>query len=549
MNGIASVLKARIFRVPIYQRSYAWEQPQVKDFFDDLKHAIDTSEPDYFLGTLVLTDEKAARTTIIDGQQRLATTSLLLAALREIYREREELELAAETEKEYLSWFDRRTKQRDPRLMLNEEDDAFYRELVIDQKEPLAERESHARMEDAYRKLREWLKEDVDSHGRRGDDRLLTWAEYLDKQAVVIAVAVPTEADAFVIFETLNDRGAQLTLGDLLKNYLFMLAGPRLDAMRNCWVQALAALDLSAENDLFVTFVRHHWSSKEGAVRERELYSRIKDAVTSSTVAVRYAKELVDAAKLYRAITEPGDDHWGKQGFGPSARTNVRTLLDLGLEQNRPLLLAVMQHFAIKEQRATLKALVSWSVRGLVVGGIGGGQTERAYCAAAVKVREGKIKGTKELLQELASIVPEDEEFQDAFTRARQTKPTVARYIQLALERANQGTSEAELVPNADAEEVNLEHILPRNPKKGEWADFAPEELAQWANRLGNHTLLKKTQNGKIGNEAWSVKRPILASSELALTKDAAGAEQWDKAAIIARQQKLASLAVKTWPR
>jgi Protein of unknown function DUF262/Protein of unknown function (DUF1524) len=549
MNGIASILKARTFRVPIYQRSYAWEHSQVKDYFDDVKHAIDTSEPDYFLGTLVLTDDKSSRTTIIDGQQRLATTSLLLAGVRDIYTERAEDELATQTSKEYLSWFDRRTKQYEPRLMLNGEDDSFYRKLVVEREKPEARRESHERMADAYEKLRVWLKVDIESFGKKADDRLIMWAEFLDESALVIAVTVPTEADAFVIFETLNDRGAQLTLGDLLKNYLFMLGGQRLDEIRDSWMQALGALDLSAENDLFVTFLRHHWSSKEGAVRERELYGRIKEVVTSTSVAVKYGKELADAAKLYRAITEPGDDHWDKPGFGTNARTNVRTLLNLGLEQNRPLLLAVMQHFTIKEQRATLKALVSWSIRGLVVGGIGGGQTERAYCDAAVKVRAGKIKGTKELLKELSAIVPDNSEFEEAFSRARQSKPTIARYIQLALERTKLGVAEAELVPNDDADEVNLEHIFPKNPTSSNWPDFAPEETAQWANRIGNHVLLKKSENTRIGNKPWSVKQPILGASSLTLTRQAALASTWDKKAIVNRQKALGKLAVKTWPR
>jgi hypothetical protein len=208
-----------------------------------------------------------------------------------------------------------------------------------------------------------------------------------------------------------------------------------------------------------------------------------------------------------------------------------------------------MQHFSIKEQRTTLKALVSWSVRGLVVGGIGGGQTERAYCAAAVKVQSGKIKDTKALLGELSSIVPDDDDFEDAFSRARQTKPRIARYIQLAIERTNQGEAEPELVPNANSDEVSLEHILPRTPKQGEWPDFATEEVSQWTNRLGNHTLLKKTHNGAIGSQPWTVKQPILAMSSLPLTKDAAKATTWDKAAINKRQKMLAKLAVKTWAR
>jgi hypothetical protein len=213
------------------------------------------------------------------------------------------------------------------------------------------------------------------------------------------------------------------------------------------------------------------------------------------------------------------------------------------------LLLAVLAHFAPAEIKRTLKAVVSWNVRGLVVGGIGGGRTEKAYCDAAVKVRGGKIKTAAALLKELSGIVPDDTQFEDEFARARQTKAGIARYLQLALERSEIGEKEPELVPNANEDEVNLEHILPQRAKSSEWPEFAAEEVSQWANRLGNHCLMKKTQNAKLGNKAWSVKQPVLAASSFKLTKDAAKAIDWDANAIAARQEKLARLAVKTWPR
>ena len=193
--------------------------------------------------------------------------------------------------------------------------------------------------------------------------------------------------------------------------------------------------------------------------------------------------------------------------------------------------------------------MVSWSVRGIVVGGIGGGRTEKAYCDAAVKVREAKIKTADQLLTELSGIVPTDTAFEEAFARARQTKASIARYIQLALERAEAQENEPELVPNANEDEVNLEHILPQRAKSAEWPTFSPEQVAAMAQRLGNHTLLKKRENAKIGNKAWAKKKPVLAASSLKLTKAASKAADWTPAAIVTRQAGLAKLAVTTWPR
>jgi Protein of unknown function (DUF1524) len=208
-----------------------------------------------------------------------------------------------------------------------------------------------------------------------------------------------------------------------------------------------------------------------------------------------------------------------------------------------------MQHFDPAEIRKTLKAVVSWSVRGLVVGGIGGGRTETAYCNAAVKVREAKIRSATDLLAELSEIVPEDGLFQDEFRTTRQTRPAIARYMLLALGRTKMATAEAELVPNQNEDEVNLEHILPRNAKADEWPYFAPDEVSRWSSRLGNLVLLKKTENNRIGNKSWAVKKPILENSSLELTKMTADNDDWTRDEIEGRQLELAELCVETWPR
>ena len=109
------------------------------------------------------------------------------------------------------------------------------------------------------------------------------------------------------------------------------------------------------------------------------------------------------------ALISSNHDYW--DDFGGTVKENLETLLRLDLEQNRPLLLAALQHFTDAEKKTLLKSLVAWSVRGLIVGGIGGGTAEKAYCGAAVKIRRGRIKTTVELLVELSPIVPSDSDF------------------------------------------------------------------------------------------------------------------------------------------
>jgi Protein of unknown function DUF262/Protein of unknown function (DUF1524) len=548
LTGIGALLLRGSYSVPIYQRSYAWGLEQVEDFWTDLLGALDGPDPEYFIGTVVLTQsEESGRLVIIDGQQRLATTSIMLAGLRDAATARGREGLANSIQTDFLSAYDYDADESLPRLVLNADDDDFFHSRIVDGDDASPVRESHSRIDDAFGVLSSRLTADIDSHGAQADSRLNSWLKFLREQVLVVMIVVPTESDAFLIFETLNARGAELTIGDLLKNYPFGRAGARLDRVRNAWVASLAHLDISAETELYLTFLRHHWSSMHGAVRERDLYRSIKEHVVTATQAATFADELENGARLYAALLNSSDDYWAS--LGTSGRNNVETLLRLELEQYRPLLLAVMQHFSASELKKGLRTMVSWAVRGLIVGGIGGGTYERAYCDAAVKVRAGTIKNTKQLLNELSPIVPSDDEFRAAFERARVTKARIARYILLTLERQERGDREPELVPNSDEAEVNLEHVLPRNARPKDWPGFPEDQMGGWVHRIGNFVLLSAGPNGRIGNKPWNVKRPVLQGSKLALTKAAAGRDAWTQQEISERQVELAALAPAAWPR
>jgi len=154
-----------------------------------------------------------------------------------------------------------------------------------------------------------------------------------------------------------------------------------------------------------------------------------------------------------------------------------------------------------------------------------------------------------QVFDQLAGIIASDDEFKAAFAISRVTRGALARYYLSALERSAQGTAEPELVPNANEEQVNLEHILPKNATAAEWGQFSDDERKDYVQRLGNMCLLAKGPNGRIGNKAFPAKKPILSASALTLTNTAGANIDWTKAVIGSRQTELAKLAVETWPR
>ena len=84
LDGIGHALADRYLSVPAYQRSYAWEEKQITDLFADIANAIAKGKQEYFLGSIVVIDKENGQ-EVVDGQQRLATISILLSAIRDYF--------------------------------------------------------------------------------------------------------------------------------------------------------------------------------------------------------------------------------------------------------------------------------------------------------------------------------------------------------------------------------------------------------------------------------------------------------------------------------
>ncbi len=393
--------------------------------------------------------------------------------------------------------------------------------------------------------------EDVESVTKVTNDptsRLIDWVDFLVKKARVIRIQVPDGANAFRIFETLNDRGLKLALSDLLKNYLFHQSGDRIAEAQKHWVTMTGVLEAVEDEESIVDFIRHLWSSELGLTREKELYDRIKERVTSKQKAIDLSVRLAAAARTYAAIISIDNEFWSR--FGSETRAYMATLNLMGMTQIRPLLLAMLDKFPPAAVRKSLRLFVSWAVRFLIVGGVGGGTLESHYSERAKEVTGGKIKTAAGLLKAMRSVVPSDKEFEAAFKTATVSKPQLARYYLHVLERESRGEKEPEFVPNPNEEEVSLEHILPQT-LSADWKHIEVDSARGYVRRIGNLALMKKSGNEAAGNQSFANKSKRYAQSSFRLTAEIpqhAVSGLWTEGSIDNRQEKLAGLAVRAWP-
>ena len=369
--GIGKLIKSSVLDVPPYQRPYSWSEKQVDELYKDISDALTSKNDEYFLGTVVTTRNEDGKLTIIDGQQRLVTASILIASIRDYFMLDGQTERARDIEREYLFKREIRSRDSTPLIQLTAEDRAFYTEAVATIPAPPAVRTivpgnpAQQRIAAAVERAKTFVN-GVVTITKDADDRLIDILDFLTEKAKLVSVSVSTESSAFIIFEVLNDRGLDLSVTDLLKNYIFRTAADRVDEAQVAWLQMTTVItDVAAEPELKV-FVRHFWSSRYGTTRERDLYDAIRKQVRNKAQAVDLAKALAKAAVFYASLSNPASDTW--DDYDTPVRESIEVLEQLGVSQLRPLLIAIFGQFAAAEVTKALPMLVGWTVLFLIGG-------------------------------------------------------------------------------------------------------------------------------------------------------------------------------------
>ncbi len=147
----------------------------------------------------------------------------------------------------------------------------------------------------------------------------------------------------------------------------------------------------------------------------------------------------------------------------------------------------------------------------------------------------------------LKDITPSDEEFRSAFETARVSKSQLARYYLRSLERVAKQEPDPWFMPTQDSSIINLEHVLPKKPENN-WPQVTDDEVAIYANRLGNQALMRASDNSDLRSAGFSVKAKIYAQSPYELTSQIADLDDWNADAIASRQKALAELSLEAWP-
>jgi hypothetical protein len=536
--------KNRAYKVPIYQRPYVWNEEQWQELYDDLLGLTDTDV--HFLGSVVVvvdlkTSPAVEYYQVVDGQQRLATILIWLAALRDALEERGEMELA-----DYLTGFLFITQYSDgqftkiPKLTLGEFDNPLFQE-ILEGKFPHTNESLLNRCYTYYRSKTE------------GD----VLSGLLNKISIV-HINVFSHLNAFRLFDTLNDRGLELSSVDLVKNFLLM----KVSGMREIFDETV-----SLWNEMFtrvrdkdpVKFLRRYVLSRfKGKVPEARLYERIMVALShAEPVDIRvFTADLAEKAAVYDRIV--------RANFSSEAvNRRIKNLHLVEVTPSYSLLLPVFSAFdgtgrGISEDDVCdiLSAVeafhIRWGISGRFTGNL-----DRIYNTICLELIGHDPSQYREfIMNALAEELLENGIDDKTFARNFITKPFKAnesrtKYILLSLSRIMKPEEQP-----VEAGLVTTEHIMPvvlgqrwreelikSVGSRDEMLKLHRENLG----RIGNLTLVTGDWNLGLSNRPFSEKKEqkYYWDTELAITNTLLGYDRWGFEEINQRSRELFNLVKK----
>ena len=542
--GLASILSQNQLAVPPNQRDYSWTVREVKTLFQDFARSIADDDSNYFLGTIVTIPRGDGRLEVVDGQQRLATTAIMLAEIRNYLTDKDPM-IARSVDGEILNVIDRNTRARVPRLRLNLDDNEYFRARLTNENPiPSPSKPSHELIDQAFREARGQVKRIVSGFDEKDHgDTLNRWINFMQQRARAVLLQVPNDADAYRMFETLNDRGLRTSQSDLVKNYLFGRAGDRIGEVQQRWSLMRGALETIEDEDITIRFLRHSLTLIQGFVREHEVYEAVQRLAKAPQPVVTFTDKLESLASSYVAIYNADHEKWNRSD---ATRKAVEVLNLFDIKPLRPLILAVAERFNEKETAKATKFCISFGVRLMIASSTRTGSVEEGIAEAAHEIFAQNITTADVLKRQLAPLTPSDATFLAAFETATVSNRKLARYYLRSMELSAKGEQEPWHIPNDDRSEINLEHVLPEKPERN-WPKFSDDEVKLYYKRIGNLCLLRASDNSTAKSASFSIKAPFYANSPYELTKQISTTEDWTVVEIADRQKTLAPIAVNTW--
>lgn len=553
-NLLEFIKKSPRFMIPIYQRTYSWTQKECRQLWDDIIRA--GGSPDikaHFMGSVVYIQDGLYQVTtnapllVIDGQQRVTTITLLLAALAEA------LETLPEEQREPIDGFSPR-KLRNYYLVNPEEEDDRHYKLILSQTDretliALVNRgelpqDQSIRVIENMALFRDWIFKTPD---------LKILCQGIAKLLVIDTSLTRGDDNPQLIFESMNSTGKELSQADLVRNFVLMGLEPELQTRlyKDYWRPIELDFGQQAYGEEFDAFMRHYLTFKTGDIpRQNEVYdafkihARTKDIADAGTEAL--VKDIRVFAGYYCAMA------LGKEKR-PALRDAFQDLRELKVEVAYPFLLELYDDCAndllTDDEFLEIVRIIESYVFRRAICAIPTNSLNKTFATFGKALKKNRyLESVKAHLLLLPSYrrYPKDDEFRREFETRDLYKSRIRSYWLRRLE--NHGRKERVVL-----DEYTIEHIMPQNENlssvwKAELGAEWQRVHETWLHTLGNLTLTG--YNSEYSDRPFSEKRDMeggFKESPLRMNAGLGALERWDEEQIRKRAERLSDIAIDVW--
>ena len=529
---VQKCFKECLYEVPNFQRPYSWEDDQLLDFWNDVV----LGEGELFFGSTVTWESEKRELfnntySIIDGQQRLTTVTIALSVIRDFFYQFTNNDSAIKQAYNTQSYIITEDDNGTEYPVLKRPEDMFYSAIQNRNAIPSTEKwNSSAKRIGVARKFFEDkitnLLNDIASDG----DKIHCLKDIRGNilKTRLIQVELDSEEDGFLVFETLNTRGSDLRLADLIKN-LLIRGGTQNDADRdtisNRWESLLEkALESNILGNPFDTidrFIWQSWNSRRQAVKMPEIFKELSQMVNGSPDKhISY----LEYSYLHKEDITPQTKSSVRNAFAvPEFVDSVRALAVFDISVANSALLAIARKYNEESRIVTQANLIEvgrlienfhFQFSAMTNGGSTGGTRSRynnfAVSLTAAKTKKEISDAIKDLQERLKNSLPEisrvEEEFKKLFyspeLNIRQHQKKRARKAFIAYVLSSFAKSYNAIPSGIQPTSWSIEHILPQ--------EAGDDKTTNPVYSIGNLTLISEKLNSQLSSYEFKKKSPEL---------------------------------------
>ncbi len=564
-----------LYQIPKFQRPFSWTQENFVDLVDDLTDAYavnaDASgrilnandsinkqnkeryEP-YFLGSIILNEGSATgdRYDVIDGQQRLTSLSILIAVLRDRVdhpKWRASLAKLVKEEEDLV-----KGKASTIRLKIRDRDQEFFNTHVL---EPGATNTIHP-PEEGETEPEQNVLQAIETFDRRlhewaDDEReLIELAAFIAQCVVMVRIMTDSLSSAFRLFNVTNARGMPLNNADLLKSEnLSTIAEDDRDEYQRKWEDMEEEVG-NEGLERFIGYVRHMLVKEKS---RRSIYDEFRDNVFPRDPDLRgkrfveYLQQVFDTHRdrVYDATLRSGDE--AKNVYYHNLVSLMRDFYP-----SDEWIVALVGFNQQYDEEDALYEFVTKLERRLTVDWLAGASFSDRYTRVYQLLREIEGAEDPDDVLSLGTLTEDIMEDRDSFENALDLKNFYRKgnyqwpkYILMRLNMERHDNSNVKLQYGNN---VNVEHILPRNPSDSYWGTrFNELERGKWTNRLGNLVLLDGRKNYRASNRPFPEKyeQYFQKKSDFAITNELESYDKWTPTLLKKRHKELKNECLAIW--